>query len=120
MSEPIELNIRASERIYDELEPYLTRGSVNYERSGMINFSADAPTATVVIISCVAIRALAPVLVTYLKERKRRISVAKMDGTKLTAENYTTEEVERILRASAEDGFKTLYIDDGNDKRPSA
>ena len=117
MSEPIELNVRASERIYDELEPYLTRGSVNYERSGMVNFSMDAPTSTVVIISCVAIQALAPVLATYLKERKRRISVAKTDGTKLTAENYSTEEVERILRASADDGYKTLYIDDGNTER---
>ena len=120
MSESLEFNIHGSKAVYDELEPYLTRGGVIYERSPLIQFSSDAPTAEIVVVTCVAIRALAPVLAAYLKERKRRVVVAKTDGTKLTAENYTADEVERLLRASAGDGCEDLYIEDANDKSPSA
>lgn len=116
MSGFIEFNIHGTKADYDELEPYLTRGGVIYERSPLIQFSSDAPTAEIVVVSCIALRALAPVLAAYLKERKRRVVVAKTDGTKLTAVNYTADEIERLLRASADGGCDDLYLEDANDK----
>ena len=109
--------IRASESDYDVLESALKRAGVSYERSKLTQFSVDPSHATVIIITVTTIGALARVLTAYLKERKRRIVVAKtVDGTQLAADNYSVEEVERLLRAAAEHSDGHVHIEDLKDK----
>lgn len=116
MSEQHTTTVWASESDYDALESQLSGAGIPYERSQLTQFSTDpTPFATIITISVVAVPALASVLRAYLKERKRRIVVAKPDGTKLIAENHTVEEVERLLRACAEDTSAEIYIDASSD-----
>src|ERR1017187_3889073 len=111
MSEQHTTTIFASEPDCDALESCLSGARVPYERPQLTNFSTDpTPYATIITVAIVAIRALAPVLSAFLKERRRHILVAKPDGTKLTADNYSTAEVERLLRVCAEDSSADIHI----------
>src|SRR5437879_622333 len=102
MSQEHEFVIWGTESDYDALQPFLTDELVNFDRSKLTRFSVDSTYATIITVTCVAIRSLALVLTAYIKERRRRIVVAKPDGTKLAADNYSADEVERVLRSSTE------------------
>jgi negative regulator of replication initiation len=75
-----------SESDYDELESALVSAGVTYKRSKREQFSIDPTAATIItIMVTTSIRAVAYVLTTYLKERKRKIIVTKtLDGSVLT------------------------------------
>ena len=101
------LKVWGSDEIYDELEPLLAAHGVNYKRGGLTQFSDEAAQATILTITYLLARQLSPVLIAYFKDRKRRITFVKPDGTKLSAENYTADEVEGFLREA-----RDLYIED--------
>jgi len=94
MSEQHEFVIWRTEGDYDALEPFLSGARVNYKRSKLTQFSVDPTHATIITVTCVAIRSLALVLTAYINERRRRIVVARPYGTKLAADNYSADEVE--------------------------
>lgn len=117
MKHQAEYVIRASESDYDALESALNSAGIAYERSKLTQFSVDPTHATVIIITVTTIGALARVLTAYLKERKRRMVVVKtVDGTQLAADNYSVEEVKRLLRAAAEHSDGHIHIEDFKDK----
>ena len=112
-----EFVVRSSESEYDALEPALKRAGVSYERSKLTQFSVDPTQATIVIITVTTIGALARVLSTYLRERKRRIIVVKtLDGSQVEANNYSVEEIERLLHAASEHSDGHIDIEESENK----
>ncbi len=118
MARKDELVVLGSEADYDALESALTNAGISYERSKLTQFSVDPATATIIIITSGAvIRGLARALSVFVKERKRRIVVVKtLDGSQLAADNYSVEEVERLLRAASEHSDGRIHIEDSKDK----
>ncbi len=101
------LNVWCSDEISDELETLLVAHGVTYKRGSLTQFSDQAEQATLLTITYLMARQLSSVLIAYFKDRKRCVTFMKPDGTKLTAENYTADEVERFLRES-----RDLYLED--------
>jgi len=118
---PRKFIVRGSESDYDALELALTSAGVIYERSELMQFSVDPTHATIITIAVTTgIKALARVLTTYLRERKRRIVVVKtVDGSQLAADNYNVEEIERLLRAASEHSDGHIHIEE-NARPPRA